>query len=66
MYLDMKTAYRAQQGMKVQKDPPKGYRYNEAGNLVPVDFSEFHEMPSDSLNADAIKKGISMFKILVL
>lgn len=60
----MKTMYRAQEGMKVQKDPPKGYRYNEAGNLVPVGFSEYHEVPSDSLNVDAIKKGISMAESL--
>jgi hypothetical protein len=60
----MKTMYKAQSGMKVQKDPPKGYRYNEAGNLVPVGFSEYHEESSDSLNIDAIKKGISMAESL--
>lgn len=40
--------------MKVQKDPPKGYRYNEAGNLVPVDFSEFHSEGDNYLNLAAL------------
>jgi len=50
----MKTVYRAQEGMKVQKDPPKGYRYNEAGNLVPVGFSEFHDEGDNYLNLAAL------------
>lgn len=51
----MKTTYKAQSGMKVQKDPPKGYRYNEAGNLVPVGFSEFHSEGDDNyLNLAAL------------
>ena len=32
-----------QNGGSLEKDPPKGYKYNEAGNLVPIDFNEFHE-----------------------
>ena len=35
--------YRYSNGGSLQKDPPKGYKYNEAGNLVPIDFEEFHE-----------------------
>jgi hypothetical protein len=60
----MKMMYRAQEGMKLQKDPPKGYKRDADGYLTPVDFNEFHEVPSDSLNVDAIKKGISMAESL--
>ena len=59
----MKPIKKAQEGMKLKKsngDPPKGYKRDADGYLTPVDFNEFHEMPSDSLNVDAIKKGISM------
>lgn len=58
-----KVKKKAQEGMRVKKsngDPPKGYKRDADGYLTPVDFNEFHEMPSDSLNVDAIKKGISM------
>jgi len=50
----MRSLYRAQQGMKVQKDPPKGYKRDADGYLTPIDFNEFHEEPQDSLNIDAI------------
>ena len=59
----MKPIKKAQEGMRVKKkegDPPKGYTRDADGYLTPVDFNEFHEMPSDSINVDAIKKGISM------
>lgn len=59
-----KVNKKAQGGMKIQKDPPKGYKRDADGYLTPVDFNEFHEMPSDSLNVDAIKKGISMAESL--
>lgn len=57
----MKTMYRAQEGMKLQKDPPKGYRYNEAGNLVPVGFSEYHDEDDgpSGLSTDAFLAGIT-------
>tara|TARA_R110002096_G_scaffold406940_2_gene605364 strand:- start:974 stop:1573 length:600 start_codon:yes stop_codon:yes gene_type:complete len=63
MYNVIKTA---QEGVRLQKDPPKGYRYNEAGNLVPIGWSEFHEegMPSDSLDTEALRKGVSMAESL--
>tara|TARA_R100000315_G_C5133124_1_gene76102 strand:+ start:16 stop:606 length:591 start_codon:yes stop_codon:yes gene_type:complete len=56
----------AQQGMRVKKngDPPKGYRRDADGYLTPVDFDEFHEQPEDSINIDAIKRGISMTESL--
>ncbi len=60
----MRSLYRAQQGMKVQKDPPKGYKRDADGYLTPIDFNEFHEESQDSLNVDAIKKGISMAESL--
>lgn len=59
-----KVNKKAQAGMKIQKDPPKGYKRDADGYLTPVDFNEFHEVPSDSLNVDAIKKGISMAESL--
>ena len=62
----MRLQRRAQDGMKVKKngDPPKGYRRDDDGYLTPVDFDEFHEESQDSLNVDAIKKGISMAESL--
>lgn len=39
------------------KKPPKGYKYNEAGNLVPVDFQEFHN--EGDIDMDAMRRGIS-------
>ncbi len=62
----MRLQRRAQDGMKVKKngDPPKGYRRDADGYLTPVDFDEFHEESQDSLNVDAIKKGISMAESL--
>ena len=62
----MRVRRYAQEGMKVKKngDPPKGYRYDADGYLTPVDFDEFHEESQDSLNVDAIKKGISMAESL--
>lgn len=59
----MRSIYKAQEGMRLKKDPPKGYKYTDSGDLVPVDWSEFHEEP-DSLNLEAIKKGISMAESL--
>lgn len=43
MYLNMRSIYRAQEGMRLKKDPPKGYKYTASGDLVPVGWSEFHE-----------------------
>jgi len=62
----MRLQRRAQDGMKVKKngDPPKGYRRDADGYLTPVDFDEFHDIPQDSLNVGAIKKGISMAESL--
>jgi hypothetical protein len=39
------------------KDPPKGYKYNEAGNLVPIDFEEFHE--ENDLDIEDLMRGVS-------
>lgn len=44
-------------GGMVDKDPPKGYKYNDAGNLVPIDFSEFHE--ENNLNIGDLMRGVS-------
>ena len=44
-------------GGNLQKDPPKGYKYNEAGNLVPIDFEEFHS--EGDIDMDAMRRGIS-------
>ena len=44
-------------GGMVDKDPPKGYKYNDAGNLVPIDFSEFHE--ENNLNIEDLMRGVS-------
>ena len=60
----MRYLYRDQRGLSLKKDPPKGYKYTASGDLVPVGWSEFHEEPSDSLNLEAIKKGISMAESL--
>ena len=63
MPVKVKVKKKAQEGMRLKKDPPKGYKYTDSGDLVPVDWSEFHEEP-DSLNLEAIKKGISMAESL--
>ncbi len=39
------------------KEPPKGYKYNEAGNLVPIDFEEFHE--ENDLDMEDLMRGVS-------
>ena len=39
------------------KEPPKGYKYNEAGNLVPIDFEEFHE--ETDLDMADLMRGVS-------
>jgi hypothetical protein len=39
------------------KDPPKGYKYNEAGNLVPIGWEEFHE--ENDLDMEDLMKGVS-------
>ena len=44
----MKTVFRAKEGMKLQKDPPKGYKYTASGELVPTGWSEFHEEGGDN------------------
>ena len=47
-------------GMVVKEpptDPPKGYKYNEAGNLVPVDWEEFHE--ENTMDLEDLMRGVS-------
>lgn len=50
----MRSIYKAQAGMKVKKDPPKGYKYTESGDLVPVGWSEFHDESDNYLNLAAL------------
>jgi hypothetical protein len=46
-----------QNGGSLEKDPPKGYKYNEAGNLVPIDFNEFHE--EGGIDMGDLMRGVS-------
>ena len=62
----MRLKRQAQVGMRVKKngDPPKGYREDKDGYPTPIDFQEFHDIPQDSLDVDALKRGISMAESL--
>ena len=60
----MRSTRLGQNGMRIQKDPPKGYTRDSQGYLTPVDFSEVHSEPSDSLDVESLKKGISMAESL--
>ena len=39
------------------KDPPKGYKYTENGDLVPIDWEEFHE--ENGLDMEDLMRGVS-------
>tara|TARA_R100001015_G_C4602836_1_gene157810 strand:- start:635 stop:1228 length:594 start_codon:yes stop_codon:yes gene_type:complete len=62
----MRVRRYAQEGMKVKKngDPPKGYKKDKDGYLTPIDFQEFHDIPQDSLDVEAVKRGIAMAESL--
>lgn len=48
----------------IKKDPPKGFVRDADGYLTPMDFQEFHEESSDSLDVEALRKGVSMAESL--
>tara|TARA_R110002020_G_scaffold94327_1_gene227121 strand:- start:554 stop:1114 length:561 start_codon:yes stop_codon:yes gene_type:complete len=51
----MKSTRSGQSGMRIQKDPPK---------VNSVNFRQIEREPSDSLNVESLKKGISMAESL--
>ena len=53
----MRMTYRARKGMRVTKDPTKG-------KPNPMFFSAFPEQPSDSLDVDALRRGIAQAESL--
>lgn len=53
----MRMTYRARKGMRVTKDPTKG-------KPNPMFFGSFPEEPSDSLDVDALRRGIAQAESL--
>jgi len=46
---------------KQTTDPPKGYKYNESGELVPIDWSESHDEGSQGplFDLEGLSRGVS-------